>query len=267
MTDRKDWKLATSVPPACMCEEAFLAMRENHITEIELSAGYLPMFVEMDYWHRAREYYDMAASFGVNISSIHLPFGPFSEIDPASLDANVRANFLKVQTELIGAAAESGIPMAVVHPSGEAYKDEEREERMKVALDSFGKLMEIAKKAGMVLALENLPRTCLCRTYDEMQTFLRELPDLKVCFDTNHCLLQNNADYIRAVGDRIVTLHVSDYDFKDEKHWLPGMGKNDWEGIFTALEEVDYKGRFLYETISGIEAFPKLYENYRVLIR
>ena len=112
---------------------------------------------------------------------------------------------------------------------------------------------------------ENLPRTCLCRTSDEMLRFLRDIPALRVVFDTNHSLKEDNAHYIRAVGEKIVTLHVSDYDFIDEKHWLPLEGKNDWEAILTALEEVGYAGRFLYELRSGY-TYEQVAENYRRLL-
>ena len=52
---------------------------------------------------------------------------------------------------------------------------------------------------------------------------------------------------IRKLGSRIVTIHVSDYDLLDEKHWLPGEGKADWKGIITTLREIGYKGPWLYE--------------------
>jgi sugar phosphate isomerase/epimerase len=43
-----------------------------------------------------------------------------------------------------------------------------------------------------------------------------------VCFDTNHLLKESSEDFARAVGPHIVTLHVSDYDGKDERHWMAG---------------------------------------------
>jgi sugar phosphate isomerase/epimerase len=46
---------------------------------------------------------------------------------------------------------------------------------------------------------------------------------------------------------RVRTLHVSDYDFIDERHRIPGDGINDWETIMSKLEELDYDGVFMYE--------------------
>lgn len=249
MTNRKNWKLALSVGPSEIKPESMTKLAKEGITEIELSCGSLaPFFDEFDYPHRSVELSRLAEENGVRISSVHLPFAPFGQIDPASLDEKVREYVVKVQSELIRAAGAAGVGIAVIHPSGEPYREDERDVRLAASREVIARLTDVATSAGMTLALENIPRTCLCRTHDEMCGYLEQIPDLRVCFDTNHCLLEDNCDYIRAVGDRIVTLHVSDYDFTNEKHWLPGVGKNDWERILSTLEEVGYNGRFLYET-------------------
>ena len=264
MTDRKTWPLAVSFGVGKMNPNDLTAMAENGIHEIELSSGRpAPFFETLDYPHKAKEISRMAKDCGVNISSIHLPFGPFDRFDPAARDAEVRKKLIAAQTELIDAAGDAGVTFAVIHPSGEPYREEERAERLEIAVETIGILTETAKKAGMVMALENLPRTCLCRTSDEMLYFLDRIPDLRVVFDTNHSLTEANPHYIRAVGEKIVTLHVSDYDFIDERHQLPGVGKIDWEELISALEEVNYQGRFLYETGHPYEIYK---QNYNMLM-
>ena len=37
------------------------------------------------------------------------------------------------------------------------------------------------------------------------------------------------------------------YDFKDEKHWLPGEGDIDWQKLYNDLLAVGYNGMWLYE--------------------
>jgi signal peptidase I len=49
------------------------------------------------------------------------------------------------------------------------------------------------------------------------------------------------------VVHRVVTTHVSDYDFIDERHLFPGEGKNNWQEILTALENAGYEGTWNYE--------------------
>ena len=49
------------------------------------------------------------------------------------------------------------------------------------------------------------------------------------------------------LSDKIITVHISDYDFINERQWLPGEGKVDWIKLLTALNEVGYNGVWLYE--------------------
>ena len=42
-------------------------------------------------------------------------------------------------------------------------------------------------------------------------------------------------------------MHVSDYDFINERHWLPGEGLLDWQSVLAAIKEIGYKGSWLYE--------------------
>ena len=105
MTDRKTWPLAVSFGVGKMNAADFRAMAENGIHEIELSSGRpAPFFETLDYPHKASELSRLAKENGVNISSIHLPFGPFDLLDPAARDADVRKKLIEMQTELIDAA-------------------------------------------------------------------------------------------------------------------------------------------------------------------
>ncbi len=267
MTNRKNWPAALSVGPSAMNAESFTALANAGIHQIELSSGAVePYYKVLDYPRRAAEISALARENGVTISSIHLPFGPFANLDPATGDPEIRRDIIKKQTELISAAAEADIKIAVIHPSGEPYNDSEREVRLNNAVETLAPIAEYAHKAGVSLALENLPRTCLCRTHDEMLYVLSKIPTMKVCFDLNHSLLEKNVDYIRAVGDKIITIHVSDYDFIDERHLLPGRGLSNWEELISTLEEVNYSGRFLYELHDGQGTYEEIYANYKKLM-
>ena len=46
---------------------------------------------------------------------------------------------------------------------------------------------------------------------------------------------------------RLISLHISDYDFINERHWLPGEGKLDWQAILNAFKNIGYNGVWLYE--------------------
>jgi sugar phosphate isomerase/epimerase len=49
------------------------------------------------------------------------------------------------------------------------------------------------------------------------------------------------------VGSHVVTLHVSDYDGVDERHWMAGDGIIHWKAVVTALRQANYQGPFLFE--------------------
>lgn len=202
----------------------------------------------------------------VEIRSVHLPFFPFEEIDPADRDVSKRENFVRIQTKILQAAAAAGIGIAVVHPSAEPYSDAEREERLGYAIESLRALQKAAAACGMRLAIENLPRTCMGRDIKEMVQILNAVEGTYACFDTNHSLIDENVEFIRTLGGKIIATHVSDYDFVDERHLLPGEGKNDWKGILTALEETGYTGTWNYEVVNAGQRPAKVFtENAKTL--
>lgn len=186
-----------------------------------------------------------AKQYGVELWSFHLPFMPFSELD-ISLPSLAETTVAYLR-RLIDKGAAIGIKKFILHPSGEPIAEEERPMRMACAKESLATLAEVAKSYGAVIAVENLPRTCLGRNVTDMEELLSAHEDLRMVFDTNHLLGGDPMEMIRRMGDKIVTLHVSDYDFVNERHWLPGEGKLDWQEILRALEEIGYAGPWLYE--------------------
>jgi len=64
---------------------------------------------------------------------------------------------------------------------------------------------------------------------------------------------------VKQLGEKIITLHISDYDGIDEKHWMPFKGSIDWGDFANALSEISYEGAFIYEAnIDGDTAEEKL---------
>jgi sugar phosphate isomerase/epimerase len=72
-----------------------------------------------------------------------------------------------------------------------------------------------------------------------------------MCFDLNHTASEKAEDIISRLGNKIVTLHVSDFFGNDECHLMPLEGNNNWDAIIEALKKADYKGPFLYEINKG----------------
>lgn len=70
---------------------------------------------------------------------------------------------------------------------------------MSQAKKSLAFLAEFAGKHGAVIAVEDLPRTCLGRNSSDIKELLSADKRLKVCFDTNHLLGEDNLDFMGRV--------------------------------------------------------------------
>lgn len=241
----------------------FKSLADAKIKCMELSTDYNTYFNEdkLDFINKSADIKAEAAKFGVELWSIHLPFSGNLDISLADERSD---NTMRAHLDLITAAAKADFKVAVVHPSSEPISDDDRPARLEKSRTNLKILAEHAKSSGIKLAVEDLPRTCLGNCSDDMLYLLKDNPDLNVCFDTNHLLKQDNTEFINIVGDRIITLHVSDYDFIDERHQLPFTGKNNWKSVITALENAGYNGPWMYEVSRSKFnlTFEDLYNNY-----
>lgn len=228
------------------CGEAITAeLMAGHkaagIDTIEVSVGNMELAAALDFT-KTRE---LADEYGIELWSLHLPFLPFHVIDPSN--PAIADYTVEYFCSLIDKAVEIGIKVFVVHPSGEPIAESDRPMRMECAKKSLAALAEYAAAKGAVIAVEDLPRTCLGRDSSDILELISAHPDLRVCFDTNHLLGEKISDFIAKVDGKIITTHVSDYDEKNERHWLSGEGVIDWKALKDALIAIGYDGPWLYE--------------------
>ncbi len=233
-------KLALSSCGRDINEELFRAYAEAGIEAMELSLGYDDCEV-FDF--EAAE--ALSKQYSVALHSFHIPFSPFDRIDISRPE--LAAGTVDMAKTYMAKGSAVGIRVFVIHPSGEPIAEEDRPRRMACAKESLSVLAEYAQSLGVTVAVEDLPRTCLGNCSADILELISAHPALGVCFDTNHLLGEDIVDFIRAVGPRIVTTHVSDYDFINERHWLPGEGLVDWTALADTLGEVGYAGYWLYE--------------------
>ena len=103
----------------------------------------------------------LAVENNIRLWSLHLPFLPFDEIDPSATVDEI-ANFtFKTFSNLIKKGTSIGIYKFVVHPSLEPIEDYCRKDKLNAAGKFFSRLADEAEKYGAVIAVEDLPRTCL----------------------------------------------------------------------------------------------------------
>lgn len=233
------YKIGVSTPCA-IDEDMFQKYKEAGIAKMEVSVDKrLSEGLDFD------KLLEWSKKYGVELHSFHLPFYPFDAIDISRADmAKESVEYLKGYIEK---GTRIGIDKYIIHPSGEPIEEKDRKARLECSKKSLDALAEYAHERGAVICVENLPRTCLGRDSKDILELLSANPKLVACFDTNHLLSEDPIKFIKAIGNKIVTLHVSDYDFKNERHWLPGEGLLDWQSILSALYEVGYSGPWLYE--------------------
>lgn len=225
----------------------------TEITE-ELFASYKRAGIECMEVSRGKEETDAydydkikewSEKYGIELYSFHLPFMPFGVLDISN--PNLAESTIEYLKDIIDKACAIGIDKFIIHASGEPIDENDRTKRMECAKNSLNILATYTKERGAVLCVEDLPRTCLGRDSSDILELISANENLRVCFDTNHLLGEENIDFIRKVGDKIITLHVSDYDRVNERHWLPGEGINDWQQIILELNKIGYSGAWLYE--------------------
>ena len=181
---------------------------------------------------------------GLKINAVHLSFG--KKWDPADKWPHRRKKAVDRLVEIIRRLDPHGPFLYVLHGSFEPIGKLTRERRKKNLLVSLKTLCAATRNT---ICLEILPRTCLLNTSAEAIEILDRAnqKNLKICLDTNHFLQEKTEDAILALAGRIATTHVSDHDYRDERHLLPGEGKIDWNAVLAALEKTGYQGVFNYE--------------------
>jgi len=169
----------------------------------------------------------------------------------SSLSQEIRRKAMEKAQRTIEVAGDLGAHVVVLHASDEPIAEPKRAEQIAHAKKSLAALVPVAQRANLILAVELLPRTCLGNSLPELVNLLDGLPRDRVgiCLDTNHVKVATTLPkLIHTLGRDLITLHISDFDGVDERHWLPGKGIIDWPAVWNALREIRYDGPWLYES-------------------
>lgn len=274
MTNRNNWKLGAS---SCILGsidnftfEGFSQYSKAGIGCCELSIWPQHM-APLDFIEHPEKLGKIINDAGVQIHSVHLPYtdgaslsSPDEEITKASLD------IIKVA---IRSAAKLGAKVVVIHPSAGHYDEwDTREELLSHSIKCVKKVCEYANSFNLKCAVENMVKAAICNTASEIVRYLKEIPSLGLCFDLNHSLINTNEEVFNRLIEekmhgRIYHIHVSDYDFVNERHWLPGNGINDWEMILAKLEELNYDGAWMYEVAKTTASCLEVSQNYKKIVK
>lgn len=250
--DINDWAVGTSEGRLGSLDKATLVeLSDAGFDCIEIGMGRIRSADDLAVMQeQAKELNKLAEETGVRIWSIHIPYG--RDIDISLVDPAERKEAVEEVKRMISLCEYLHPAKLVVHPSYELSRDiqqDEREKRLEASKESLNILVKEAAIYDTKIAAECLPRTCIGNTSQEINEILDAVESLEVCCDVNHLLQETTQGFIRRVGSRITTLHIADYDGKDERHWIPmdPRGIMNWNEVLDSLVEIGYKGPFLFE--------------------
>ena len=176
---------------------------------------------------------------GCTICSIMAPGA--SLIDP---DANARQRGVDFLRSVVSLAADIGAEVIcgplhspVGHLVGRGRTDEE----WRWCVDSLAQVAPDAESAGVLLAVEPLNRfeTYFLNIASDALRLASDVgsPALGVHFDTFHANIEEKdpVGALKACGDRVYHFHCSEND-----RGPVGTGHVDWEGMISALREMEY---------------------------
>jgi sugar phosphate isomerase/epimerase len=254
---------------APVSERLLSALASSPVHSIEVYSGlFSKVRAEMD----EVELRETLVAMGSHAASVHAPFG--GDLDISSGYNDVRAAGLAAIRGAIDLAERFDAGLVVVHASAEPVADEDRPQRLSRAISSLQSLSGRCQESGIRIAIELLPRSCLGNTADELLEIVAALDTetFGVCLDVNHLMGRYSElpATVRQLAPHLLTLHLSDYDGVDEKHWMPGQGVIDWKAFLDALREIGYSGPFNYEAIIPGDTpeakFAVLADNFRTLV-
>ena len=172
--------------------------------------------------------------------------------DVSSLDEKVRlggVDYLKRIVECIGFMG--GTLLSGVSYAGWGTPDNflgDKRPYWENSLKSMREIIKTAEDCGVTYCVEAVNRfeTCLINTAAEALAYVAEVdsPNIGVLLDTYHMNIEENniGDAIRLVGDKLTSFHTG-----ENNRTAPGRGHLDWDEIFGALADINYKGRIVSE--------------------
>jgi len=193
---------------------------------------------------------EMFRKKGIHIRSIHAPFGVGCNLsDPDDEKRNVA---IQTHLKVLHKAAQAEVELVVIHPGVGGYSSQEDMEKANlVAFESISQLIEKAEETGVDLALENMPPNHPGYEIRQIMEPVEKInsPALGVCFDSGHAhICGNMREFMEAVGERMICIHMQDNDGTKDMHLQPPYGTTDWSAFVDVLKEVDYRYPITIET-------------------
>lgn len=172
--------------------------------------------------------------------------------DVSSPDERVRlggVDYLKRIVEQIGKM--DGTLLSGVSYAGWGTPDyimNDKRPLLENSLKSMREIIKAAENNNVTYCVEAVNRFegCLINTAQEALDYVAQVDskNIGVLLDTYHMNIEENSisDAIKLVGNKLTSFHTG-----ENNRTAPGRGHLNWDEIFSALKEIDYKNRIVCE--------------------
>ena len=219
---------------------------------------------------------DAGTRYGVGFALAHAPFPSWTP-----LSGEMNAHLLRAFRMCLDACRYLDCPYLVVHPAFAGYLNRlDSGTEHDINIELYSSLIPEAKRTGVSILLENMFTSwkgkrfeAACADTRDACAYIDELNALAgqeifgFCYDSGHAALlgKDQGKAIRALGHRLLALHLHDNDGVSDCHRFPYYGIVDWEAVLRALHDIGYGGAINFETSGEMDAhdpalIPKLLE-------
>jgi hexulose-6-phosphate isomerase len=178
---------------------------------------------------------------------------PLSSSDPAVVEKSLAGMRTSLHNAKLWGADTVLLVPAVVNPQT-SYRDAWTRSQAQIR-----KLLPLAEQLNVVIAIEEVWNKFLLSPL-EMAQYIDEFrsPRIQAWFDVGNVVLYGYPqDWIRALGKRIVKVHLKDFKRKEGGYaWVNlGDGDVDWPAVRAAFTAVGYTGSVIAELDGGDAAY------------
>jgi sugar phosphate isomerase/epimerase len=183
---------------------------------------------------------------------------PFSDINIAATDNKLRRFILKRLKKSLQYAHQLDCKLWVFHPGHHsAISSFYPGMDWHTNLQSVKTLLRLSHEYNIKIGMENIPEIfpTLLRNVEDFSRFFNELgEDVGIVLDVGHANVNGRVRaFMDTFGDRIVHIHVSDNDGKQDSHLGVGKGTVDWQDFARAARRIQFRGIVMIESIEDVK--------------
>ena len=180
---------------------------------------------------------EIIRSNNLKLENVHFPYDEINSIWKDIMEGQI---FMEKIISYVEDCRKYDIPTAIIHVSS----GDNPPPFNQLGLDRFKRIIEIAERNNINIALENL------RKPEYLEFIYKNIQSNKLffCYDSGHenCRTPNYI-FLDKYKDKLIALHLHDNDGIDDQHLLPFDGTINWKAIMEKLKSINYRGSLAFE--------------------